>query len=46
MNLPQIIWSPNTSESGMEKVHQKKVTWTAVTNKFVFDPYLEPTGIY
>jgi len=46
MNLPQIVWSPQSSESSMEKVHQKKVNWAAVTNSFVFDPYLEPTGIF
>ena len=46
MNLPQIAWSPQNSESSMEKVHQKKVNWAAVTNGFVFDPYLEPTGIF
>lgn len=46
LELPQIIWSPTSSESSMDQVHQKKVNWTAVSKTFDFNPYLLPTGVY
>ncbi len=46
LELPEIIWSTQSSESAMEQVHQKKVNWTVVSKNFDFDPYLKPTGLY
>ena len=46
LELPQIVWSTQSSESSMDQVHQKTVNWAAVSNVFNFDPYLLPTGNY
>ena len=46
LELPEIIWSTQSSESSMEQVHQKRVNWAVVSKNFDFDPYLKPTGIY
>jgi hypothetical protein len=46
LELPEIIWSTQSSESSMEQVHQKRVNWSVVSKNFDFDPYLKPTGIY
>ena len=46
LELPEIIWSIQSSESSMEQVHQKKVNWSVVSKRFDFNPYLKPTGIY
>lgn len=46
LELPDIIWSTQSSESSMDQVHQKKVSWSNVSKTINFDPYLTPTGIY
>ena len=44
LTLPEIVWSPQSSNSAMEQNLQKTVSFNVVTNSLTFDPYLEPTG--
>ena len=44
LTLPEIIWSPQSAESGMDQNLQKTVNFEVVVNNLTFDPYLEPTG--
>lgn len=45
LTLPEIVWSPDSSESSVEEVHKKSVSFTVATEKLTYDPYFEPTGI-
>lgn len=45
LSLPEVVWSPQSSESSVEKVHTKKVNFSLATKLLNFDPYFESTGI-
>lgn len=44
LTLPEIIWTPESSNSSVENVHQKSVSFQVSSSNLIFDPYLEPTG--
>ena len=44
LTLPEIAWTPENSTSSVTEVQQKNVSFSVISNKIFFDPYLEPTG--
>lgn len=42
--LPEITWTPESSNASVTDVHNKSVSFSVISNKLIFDPYLEPTG--
>jgi hypothetical protein len=46
LNLPEIVWTPESSSSSVENVQTKKLSWSVVNKTLVFEPYLSPTGQY
>ncbi len=46
LDLPEIVWIPESSTSSVESVQTKKVSWSVVNKTLIFEPYLNPTGQY
>lgn len=46
LNLPEVVWNPEKSSSSVDSVHNKTLSWSAVTKTLEFEPYLTPTGQY
>lgn len=44
LELPQVTWSPDSTNSTVESVQNKSVSWSVVVDSTSYDPYPEPTG--
>jgi hypothetical protein len=44
LELPDITWTPDSTNSSMEQVQNKSVSFTVATDDLDFAPYLKPTG--
>jgi len=44
LELPQITWSPDSTNSTVDSVQSKSVSWSVVVDSLSYDPYPEPTG--
>lgn len=44
LQLPEIVWSPDSASSGMDQNQQKSVSFSVAVEELSYDPYFEPTG--
>jgi len=44
LELPQITWTPDSTNSTVESVQNKSISWSVVVDSLSYDPYPRPTG--
>ena len=44
LELPQIAWTPESTNSNVESVQNKSISWSVVVDSLSYDPYPTPTG--
>jgi hypothetical protein len=44
LELPQIAWTPESTNSNVDSVQNKSISWSVVVDSLSYDPYPTPTG--
>jgi len=44
LELPQVTWSPDSSNSSVDNVQSHSISWSVVVDSLSYDPYPQPTG--